>query len=172
MRIEPTRLAEVLLIRPQVFGDERGFFMELYRRDKFAEQGVEATFVQDNYSRSRHGALRGLHYQHPRAQGKYARVTRGAVFDVAVDIRVGSPTFGEWVGHELSEDNKLALYVPPGFAHGFCVLSETADFMYKCTDFYAPDCERGIRWDDPDIGIDWPVDAPVLSARDLSLIHI
>ena len=156
MKMMPTRIPEVLLIEPDVFGDERGLFMESYHARKYAEQGLDATFVQDNHSRSGKGVLRGLHYQLEQPQGKLVRVMAGAVFDVAVDIRKGSPTFGQWVGFELTGSNHLQLYVPPGFAHGFCVLSESADFLYKCTDFYAPQAEQGIRWHDPDIGIEWP----------------
>ncbi|BCO32019.1 dTDP-4-dehydrorhamnose 3,5-epimerase [Thiohalobacter sp. COW1] len=156
MKITPTAIPEVLLIEPDVYGDARGFFMESWHATKYAEQGLDATFVQDNHSRSRRGVLRGLHYQLEVPQGKLVRVTAGSVFDVAVDIRKGSPTFGQWVGYELTGENFRQLYVPPGFAHGFCVLSESADFLYKCTDFYAPETEHGIRWDDPDIGIDWP----------------
>jgi dTDP-4-dehydrorhamnose 3,5-epimerase len=140
--------------------------MESWHRKKFAELGLDVDFVQDNHSRSAKGVLRGLHYQLQRPQGKLVRVVSGAVFDVAVDIRKGSPTFGHWVGAELSEDNQHQLYVPPGFAHGFCVLSERADFLYKCTDYYVPGDEYGIRWDDPAIGIDWPGRDFVLSAKD------
>lgn len=156
MKITPTAIPEVLLIEPDVHGDARGFFMESWHARKYAEQGLDVAFVQDNHSRSRRGVLRGLHYQLEVPQGKLVRVTAGRVFDVAVDIRRGSPSFGRWVGYELSGENFRQLYVPPGFAHGFCVLSESADFLYKCTDFYAPETEYGIRWDDPDIGIDWP----------------
>lgn len=156
MKITPMAIPEVLLIEPDVHGDTRGFFMESWHARKYAEQGLDVAFVQDNHSRSRRGVLRGLHYQLEVPQGKLVRVTAGRVFDVAVDIRRGSPSFGRWVGYELSGENFRQLYVPPGFAHGFCVLSESADFLYKCTDFYAPETEYGIRWDDPDIGIDWP----------------
>lgn len=166
MKIEPTRLPGVLLIRPQVFGDERGFFMETFHEAKMAAQGLRERFVQDNLSRSVKGALRGLHFQHPRGQGKLVRVVAGAVYDVAVDVRRGSPTFGQWVAQELSAENKLALYIPPGFAHGFCVLSDTADFFYKCTDLYAPEHEHGVLWNDPDIAIAWPVRHPILSPKD------
>lgn len=166
MKITPTRLPEVLLIEPDVHGDARGFFMESWHRKKFAEQGLAVDFVQDNHSRSAQGVLRGLHYQLQRPQGKLVRVVSGAVFDVAVDIRKGSPSFGQWVGAELSEANQHQLYVPPGFAHGFCVLSERADFLYKCTDYYVPGDEYGIRWDDRAIGIDWPGQDFVVSARD------
>lgn len=156
MKISPMKIAEVLLIEPDVFGDSRGFFMESWHRKKFAATGLDVDFVQDNHSRSARNVLRGLHYQLEIPQGKLVRVVTGAVFDVAVDIRIGSPTFGQWVGVELSEENQRQLYVPPGFAHGFCVLTELADFLYKCTDFYAPECEHGILWSDPDIAIDWP----------------
>lgn len=156
MKISPMNIPEVLLIEPDVFGDSRGFFMESWHRKKYAEAGLDVDFVQDNHSRSSQGVLRGLHYQLQQPQGKLVRVVTGAVFDVAVDIRRGSPTFGQWAGAELSEENQHQLYVPPGFAHGFCVLSDTADFLYKCTEFYAPEYEHGIRWDDPAIGIDWP----------------
>lgn len=166
MRITPTRLAEVLLIEPDVHGDARGFFMETWHREKYAALGLDVDFVQDNHSRSAQGVLRGLHYQLRRPQGKLVRVIGGAVFDVAVDIRKGSPTFARWVGVELSEDNQRQLYVPPGFAHGFCVLSERADFLYKCTDYYVAEDECGIRWDDPVIAIDWPGEDFVVSARD------
>jgi dTDP-4-dehydrorhamnose 3,5-epimerase len=166
MKIMPTRIPEVLLIEPEVFGDERGFFMESWHARKYAEQGLDVNFVQDNHSRSRRGVLRGLHYQLQVPQGKLVRVTAGAVFDVAVDIRKGSPSFGQWVGVELSGQNHRQLYVPPGFAHGFCVLSESADFLYKCTDYYAPETEYGVRWDDPDIGIEWPGGGFQVSEKD------
>ena len=169
MKVEPARLLGALIIHPDVFGDERGFFMEMYHEAKFAELGVTARFVQDNYSRSVKGTLRGLHFQNPSAQGKLIRVTVGAVFDVAVDIRRGSPTFGQWIGIELNDDNKLGFYIPTGFAHGFCVLSDVAEFMYKCTDFYSREHEHGIRWDDPAIGVEWPVKDPLLSPKDQAL---
>ena len=166
-----TRLAipDVVLIEPQVHGDERGFFMEVWRQDRFAESGVGASFVQENHSRSSLGVLRGLHYQIQQPQGKLVRVTEGEVFDVAVDLRRSSPSFGKWVGTRLSAENKHQLWVPPGFAHGFLVLSETADFIYKCTDYYAPQFERILRWNDASVAIDWPFDAghePILSGRD------
>ena len=173
--MKATRLAipEVVLIEPKVFGDARGFFLESFNQQAFNEAtGTNFEFVQDNHSRSSKGVLRGLHYQlPPHAQGKLVRVVRGAVWDVAVDIRRSSPTFGQWVGAELSEDNQHQLWVPPGFAHGFVVLSESADFLYKTTDYYSPAHERAIRWDDPAIGIDWPLAAhgiaqPVLSDKD------
>ena len=155
MKITETRIPAVKLIEPKVFGDERGFFMETWNENAFRQAGIHATFVQDNHSRSVKNTLRGLHYQIMQPQGKLVRVTHGEVFDVAVDLRTNSPTFGQWVGEYLSEDNKRMLWVPPGFAHGFLVTSETADFQYKCTDFYAPEYERSIRWDDPDIAVDW-----------------
>lgn len=172
MHVTPTALAGVLVLEPRVFGDDRGFFMESYNRRSFAQAtGLDIDFVQDNHSRSRKGVLRGLHYQLRQPQGKLVRVTHGAVFDVAVDIRRGSPTFGRWVGVELSADNHRQLWVPPGLAHGFVVLSDSADFLYKTTDYYAPEHERSIAWDDPAIGIDWPlaahgITAPLLSAKD------
>lgn len=167
-RVE-TAIGGVCVIEPQVFGDERGFFMETYSRNKFAELGITHEFVQDNHSRSRKGVLRGLHYQLGRPQAKLVRVIRGRVFDVAVDLRRGSPTFGKWEGVELSEENKRMLFVPEGFAHGFYVLSDEAEFCYKCSDFYAPHEERGLIWNDPQVGIDWPLLPglePVLSAKD------
>jgi len=169
MQFTPTYLPDVILIEPQVFGDERGFFLETYHAQKFAEAGLPTTYVQDNHSRSRQGTLRGLHYQIQQAQGKLLRVVIGEVFDVAVDIRRSSVMFGRWVGTTLSADNKRLLWVPPGFAHGFYVTSEWAEVLYKTTDFYAPEWERSIRWDDPDLGIKWPIvggQFPILSARD------
>lgn len=165
MTIHQTPLSGVLLIEPKVFGDVRGFFLETFRAERLAEFGIPA-FVQDNHSRSAHGVLRGLHYQLQRPQGKLVMVTRGAVFDVAVDIRNGSSTFGQWYGAELSDANHHQLYIPPGFAHGFCVLSEDADFLYKCTDYYAPETERAIIWNDPDVNIVWPLPEPRLSSKD------
>ena len=161
------RIPDVVVIEPEVFGDDRGFFMETWREEAFASAGIPAHFVQDNHSRSRRGALRGLHYQLQQPQGKLVRVVIGSVFDVAVDLRKGSATFGQWVGSVLSADNRLQMWIPPGFAHGFLVLSESADFLYKTTDYYAPAHERCIAWNDPQIGIDWPLDgAPLLSAKD------
>jgi dTDP-4-dehydrorhamnose 3,5-epimerase len=156
LKITATRIPEVLLVEPQVFGDPRGYFFESWHGQKYAEQGLTASFVQDNQSRSHKGVLRGLHYQLQQPQGKLVSVLSGSVFDVVVDIRLGSPTFGQWVGLELSAENHHQLYIPPGFAHGFCVLSAVADFFYKCTDYYAPEHEHGILWNDPDIGIRWP----------------
>jgi dTDP-4-dehydrorhamnose 3,5-epimerase len=169
MKATPTAIADVLLLEPKVFGDERGFFFESFNAKVFEEvTGVRATFVQDNHSKSARGVLRGLHYQEQNPQGKLVRVTQGEVFDVAVDIRVGSPTFGRWFGQRLSADNKLQLWIPPGLAHGFLVLSETAEFLYKTTDYYAPAYERCIAWNDPTVGIDWPDIGmtPNLSAKD------
>jgi len=166
MKISETKLPEVLIIEPAVFGDARGFFMETWHQKRCAAVGLPTSFVQDNLSFSRQGTLRGLHFQHPHAQGKLVYVLQGEVFDVAVDIRFGSPTFGQWVGITLSAGNKRQLFIPPGFAHGFCVTSETALFAYKCTDFYNPQAEGGIIWNDPDIGIAWPIDTPVLSEKD------
>jgi dTDP-4-dehydrorhamnose 3,5-epimerase len=170
MNITPTTLPEVLILEPKVFGDERGFFMESFNQQAFdAAVGYSVSFVQDNHSRSARGVLRGLHYQlPPHAQGKLVRVTSGAVFDVAVDMRRSSPRFGRWVGVELSAANHRQLWIPPGFAHGFLVLSETADFLYKTTDYYSPQSEGAVRWDDRDVGISWPpLDiAPLLSPKD------
>jgi len=167
MQVIPTRLPDVLLLEPKVFGDPRGFFMESWNRQTFADLGLDLDFVQDNHSRSARGVLRGLHYQLNQPQGKLVRVTRGAVFDVAVDLRRSSPHFGQWTGHELSAENQRMLWVPPGFAHGFLVLSDSADFLYKTTAYYAPQWDRGIRWDDPQIGVQWPLAlAPTLSGKD------
>lgn len=166
MRVEATPLAGVLLIIPRVFEDARGFFMETYHQPRFAEAGLPAAFVQDNLSGSVARTLRGMHYQVDRPQGKLVQAVTGEVFDVAVDVRVGSPTFGRWFGATLSDRNRHQLYIPPGFAHGFCVLSDFAQVAYKCTDVYAPGGERGIRWDDPEIGIEWPVADPILSDKD------
>jgi dTDP-4-dehydrorhamnose 3,5-epimerase len=169
MQFQPTDISDILLITPKVFGDERGFFMETYQSHSFAEAGIQARFVQDNHSRSKQGVLRGLHYQLQQTQGKLVRVILGEIFDVAVDIRRSSPTFGKWVGVRLSAENRQQLWVPPGFAHGFYVLSEWAEVLYKATDFYAPQWERSIFWNDPAIGITWPIlpDVPLsLSVKD------
>jgi len=166
MKVTQTVIPEVLVIEPDVFGDSRGFFMETWHHQKYIDAGLNVNFVQDNQSRSKKGTLRGLHYQLEQPQGKLVRVTSGTVFDVCVDIRVGSPTFSKWVGVELNADDHKQLYVPPGFAHGFCVLSESADFLYKCTDYYAPEDEHGILWNDPDIGIRWPGDDFHVSDKD------
>lgn len=172
MNVTPSAIPEVLILEPKVFGDARGFFFESFNQKAFNEAtGLDVNFVQDNHSRSAKGVLRGLHYQlPPHAQGKLVRVVRGAVFDVAVDIRKSSPTFGRWVGVELSEDNHRQFWIPPGFAHGFLTLSESADFLYKTTDYYAPSHERCIAWDDPQIGIIWPpvIFKPILSKKDIS----
>ena len=159
-------LPEVMIIEPRVFEDDRGYFMEMYHQEKLAEAGILETFVQDNRSRSCRGTIRGLHYQLGRPQGKLIWALQGEVFDVAVDIRKGSTNFGKWVGVTLSGENKLGLYIPPDFAHGFCVISDEAEFFYKCTDFYSPEHERCIRWNDPDLAIEWPVKEAVVSERD------
>jgi dTDP-4-dehydrorhamnose 3,5-epimerase len=171
MKATPLAIPEVMLIEPKVFGDDRGFFLESFNQQAFNEAtGTDHQFVQDNHRRSRQGVLRGLHYQlPPHAQGKLVRVVRGAVFDVAVDIRKGSPTFGQWVGAGLTEDNHRQLWVPPGFAHGFVVLSDSADFLYKATSFYAPQADRGIAWNDPAIGVQWPQLDVELSLSDKDL---
>lgn len=167
MNIIETTLPGVLLLEPKVFGDARGFFLESWNRETFTELGLDLDFVQDNHSRSAKGVLRGLHYQLNDPQGKLVRVVSGAVFDVAVDLRKSSPYFGQWVGYELSADNHRMMWIPPGFGHGFLVLSDTADFLYKTTAYYAPQWDRGIRWDDPQIGVQWPLEgAPTLSAKD------
>jgi len=168
MEFVPTRIPDVILIKPRVFGDERGFFLETWQEKKFAEAGIDARFVQDNHSHSTKNVLRGLHYQIKQPQGKLVRVTSGAVFDVAVDIRRSSPTFGQWVGVELSAENHHMLWVPPGLAHGYLTLSEQADFIYKCTDYWAPEHERTIIWNDPTLAIGWPtqIGEPQLSSKD------
>jgi len=169
MKITETRIPDVKLIEPKVFGDERGFFMETWSQKVFHEAGINAAFVQDNHSRSVKNTLRGLHYQIKQPQGKLVRVTAGEVFDVAVDIRKNSPTFGQWVGEHLSAENGRMLWVPPGFAHGFLVVSETADFQYKCTDFYAPEHDRSIHWADKELNISWPLSGnatPLVSQKD------
>jgi dTDP-4-dehydrorhamnose 3,5-epimerase len=169
MDIVSTAIPDVKILRPKVFGDARGFFLETWNERAFSELGLSAKFVQDNHSRSAKVTLRGLHYQVQHTQGKLVRVASGKVFDVAVDLRRSSPDFGKWVGAVLSDESHEMLWVPPGFAHGFLVLSETADFIYRCTDFYAPAYERTIRWDDPELGIQWPLPAgmaPLLSAKD------
>ncbi len=166
MQLIPTTIPDVLILEPKVFGDHRGFFLETYRREVFAQAGIP-DFVQDNHSKSSRGVLRGLHYQIQQPQGKLLRVVQGEVFDVAVDLRRSSPTFGQWVGEILNTDNKRALYVPAGFAHGFYVLSETAEVIYKCTTYYAPQYERSLLWNDPAIGIKWPLGTePLLSDKD------
>ncbi len=167
--VTPTAIPDVLVLEPRVFGDARGFFFESYNARDFAQAtGLQVEFVQDNHSQSARGVLRGLHYQIAHAQGKLVRVVHGEVFDVAVDLRRSSPTFGRWVGERLSADKHKQLWVPPGFAHGFVVLSESAGFLYKTTDYWYPEHERSLRWDDPDLGIDWPLDGlqPLLAAKD------
>ncbi|MDQ3033991.1 MAG: dTDP-4-dehydrorhamnose 3,5-epimerase [Myxococcota bacterium] len=166
MKITETRLPGVLMIEPKVFGDARGFFLETFAVKRYEEAGIRGPFVQDNMSKSAKGIVRGLHLQSPAAQGKLVWVVAGAVLDVAVDVRVGSPTFGAHVAIELSEDDKRQLWIPPGFAHGFCVTSESAIFAYKCTEYYAPENEVGVAWNDPDLGIEWPVLEPVISGKD------
>ncbi|MGH8544930.1 MAG: dTDP-4-dehydrorhamnose 3,5-epimerase [Gammaproteobacteria bacterium] len=166
MNVTELDLPGVLLLEPKVFGDKRGFFLETWQSRRYAEAGMPEHFVQDNLSKSRHGVLRGLHYQIQRPQGKLVSVIEGEVFDVAADIDPESATFGRWVGARLSGDNKRQLYVPPGYAHGFCVLSDAAYFAYKCTEYYAPELERGVRWDDPLLSIDWPVEEPIVNERD------
>ena len=167
-----TDLPGCFILEPVIHGDDRGFFMESWNRTTFRSLGIDLEFVQDNHSRSSHGVLRGIHYQIGKPQGKLVRVTQGSVFDVAVDIRRESPYFGKWTGVELSAENKRMMWVPPGFGHAFLVLSDTADFQYKCTELYIPECDRGVRWNDPEIGIEWPevgVDGPSLSDKDRSL---
>lgn len=167
MNVTPTKIPDVLLLDPDVFIDERGFFMETWHRRRFAESGIDCEFVQDNHSRSVHGTLRGLHYQIRQPQGKLVRVTVGEIFDVAVDIRRSSPTFGQWVGHLLSADNKRMVWMPPGFGHGFYVTAAVAEVQYKCTDYYAVAHERCIRWNDPQLAIEWPLRGdPLLSDKD------
>lgn len=166
MKVIETKLPGVLIIEPKVFGDHRGFFMETFQVERYREVGIGLPFVQDNHSRSRQGVLRGLHFQRTRPQGKLVSVARGAIFDVAVDINPASPTCGQYVGVELNDENHRQLWIPPGYAHGFCVLSEVADCFYKCTDFYFPDDEGGVLWNDPAVNIPWPVASPQLSDKD------
>ncbi len=175
MQIIDTALEAVKILDPTVFGDDRGFFMESWNQEAFEKCGLPGNFVQDNHSRSSQGVLRGLHYQIKNPQGKLVRVTRGEVFDVAVDMRRSSPQFGQWVGVMLSETNKRQLWVPEGFAHGFYVVSESADFQYKCTNYYAPEFERSLLWNDPAVGIEWPVIAgsePLLAAKDAAALPL
>lgn len=166
MKVIQTKLQGALIIEPKVFGDERGFFYETYQAARYKAAGITPDFVQDNRSRSSQGVLRGLHFQKHKPQGKLVTVTQGTVFDVAVDLRIDSPTFGQHESVLLSGDNRVQFYIPPGFAHGFCVLSETADFQYKCTDYYDPSDEGGLLWNDPELAIAWPLEAPTLSAKD------
>lgn len=165
MNIKTAPLQGLIIIEPKVFNDERGYFYETFQQERYAKLGIPA-FVQDNISHSKRHVLRGLHYQNPHGQGKLVSVTRGSVWDVVVDIRVQSPTFGQWFGITLSDENHTQMFIPAGFAHGFCVLSEAADFSYKCTDYYSPACEHGIAWNDPRLNITWPVQNPVLSPKD------
>ncbi len=169
MKIIETELPGVLIIEPQVFGDERGFFLESFHAGRYREAGIDMAFVQDNHSRSRKGVLRGLHFQRRHPQGKLVRASRGSIFDVAADIDPASPTFGQYVGVTLSDENHRQMWIPPGYAHGFCVLSDEADFEYKCTDLYYPNDEGGVFWSDPDLNIQWPLSDPLLSAKDLAL---
>ncbi|MBC7880601.1 MAG: dTDP-4-dehydrorhamnose 3,5-epimerase [Anaerolineae bacterium] len=164
-RVE-TSLPGVWIVEPKIFGDARGYFFESYQREKFAQLGITADFVQDNRSFSRQGVVRGLHFQLRYPQAKLCSALQGEVFDVAVDVRQGSPTFGKWIGVTLSAENKKQIYIPQGFAHGFAVLSETAEFMYKCSDYYHPEDDGGVAWNDPEIGIDWPIESPILSQKD------
>lgn len=166
MKVLPTELDGVLIIEPKVIGDQRGFFMEIFQRQRYREAGIDTEFVQDNISFSVRHTLRGLHYQYPNAQAKLVQVLQGEIYDVAVDIRQGSPTFGRWTGVILSQENQRQFFLPGGFAHGFCVMSATALFMYKCSAYFAPQNEGGICWNDPDLGIPWPVQTPILSERD------
>jgi dTDP-4-dehydrorhamnose 3,5-epimerase len=167
MNVIKTKLKDCVIIEPKVFGDERGFFLETFQAERYADlAGISLSFVQDNHSRSSRGVLRGLHFQKTKPQGKLVRVVRGEVYDVAVDVRQGSPTYGQWEAVILSEENKTQFWVPPGFAHGFLVLSETADFEYKCTDYYDPSDEGSLLWNDPDLNIPWPMDNPKLSEKD------
>jgi dTDP-4-dehydrorhamnose 3,5-epimerase len=166
VKVLETALPGVLIIEPRVFGDARGFFLESYQAERYRSIGIDLRFVQDNHSRSAHGVLRGLHFQRSRPQGKLVSVSRGAVYDVAVDINPASPTCGQFVAVELSDENHRQLWIPPGYAHGFCVLSEIADFQYKCTDYYAPEDEGGLLWNDPQVNIPWPLEQPLLSTKD------
>ena len=166
MNIIPGKLEGTFILEPKVFGDARGFFMEIWNQERFAQQGLQFKFLQDNISRSAQGVLRGLHFQNPHAQGKLVTVLEGSVYDVAVDIRANSPTFGQWEAYELSGENRRQFYVPPGFAHGFVVTSESALFMYKCTEVYHPETEVSILWNDPQLGIPWPVENPSISGKD------
>lgn len=172
MNIISTELEGVLIIEPRIFKDKRGFFLETYQQERYENSGIPCTFVQDNLSYSVKNTLRGLHFQIEHPQAKLVQAITGEIFDVAVDIRKGSPTFGRWIGVHLSEENRRQLFIPEGFAHGFCVLSETAHFLYKCSDFYAPGDEAGILWSDPKIGIEWPVSDPIISEKDVDLPHL
>jgi dTDP-4-dehydrorhamnose 3,5-epimerase len=169
MKFTETSLSGVFLLEPDVFKDQRGYFMETYHHEKYVSGGIDRIFVQDNHSYSIKGTLRGLHYQFPHTQGKLVLALSGEIYDVAVDIRNGSPTFGQWIGVYLSSGNRHQIYIPEGFAHGFCVTSESASVLYKCTDFYYPQCDQGVLWSDPRLGIDWPVKEPLLSPKDANL---
>ena len=169
MKVTETKLPGVLIIEPKVFGDSRGFFKETFQSQRYREAGIEHEFVQDNHSRSQKGVLRGIHFQITKPQGKLVSCSQGAVFDVAVDVDPLSATFGQYVGIELTEDNHRQFWVPPGYAHGFCVLTDTADFQYKCTDYYDPSDEGGLIWNDPDVAIEWPINQPLLSEKDAKL---
>ena len=169
MKVIETKLPGVLIIEPKLFGDSRGFFKEIFQAQRYREAGIEYDFVQDNHSRSQKGVLRGLHFQISKPQGKLVSCSQGAVFDVAVDVDPTSATFGHYVGIELTEDNHHQFWVPPGYAHGFCVLTDTADFQYKCTDYYDPSDEGGLIWNDPDVAIEWPINQPLLSDKDAKL---
>ncbi|MBX2867646.1 MAG: dTDP-4-dehydrorhamnose 3,5-epimerase [Acidiferrobacterales bacterium] len=166
MEVEKTKLPGVVLLTPKIHGDERGFFMETFNQATFGNLGLPDSFVQDNHSRSSYGVLRGLHFQYPQWQGKLVRVLNGEIFDVAVDVRADSPSFGQWVGVTLSAENKQQLYIPSGYAHGFCVTSDIADVAYKCTSLYKPEDDVGIRWDDPDVNVEWPISDPIVSTKD------
>lgn len=172
MKVIEAEIPGVKLIEPQVFGDQRGFFLESYNRDRYRDFGISTEFIQDNLSYSQHGVLRGLHFQHPMAQGKLVTVLMGEVYDVLVDIRKGSPDYGRWLGFYLSGENKRQLFIPQGFAHGFLVTTESALFSYKCDMPYAPQNERSIAWDDPDLAIDWPISSPKLSAKDMNASYL
>ena len=172
MKVIETKLPGVLIIEPKVFGDARGFFKETFQSQRYREAGIEYDFVQDNHSRSQKGVLRGLHFQITKPQGKLVSCSQGAVFDVAVDINPASATFGQYAGIELTEDNHRQFWVPPGYAHGFCVLTDAADFQYKCTDYYDPSDEGGLIWNDPDVAIEWPIDQPLLSEKDAKLASL
>lgn len=169
MNVRTTKLNDVLIIEPAVWGDQRGFFSERYSQQRYEQHGLDQRFIQDNLSRSKKGILRGLHFQKEYPQGKLVEVLRGSVYDVVVDLRPDSSTYKQWLGVELSEENRLQLWVPPGFAHGFCVLSDVADLFYKCTEYYHPEDEGGILWNDPELAIEWPITNPVLSAKDQAL---
>lgn len=169
MKVITTSLPGVLIIEPKVYKDERGFFTETFQLERYQQAGMTLPFVQENHSRSQRGVLRGLHQQRTRPQGKLVRVSRGAAFDVAVDLNPDSPTYGQHIGVELNDENHRQLWIPPGYAHGFCVLSEVTDVQYSCTDVYCPDDEDGVRWDDPDLAIPWPIQQPTLSVKDLAL---